>query len=180
MKSRKAKTYNFLRRKNKHCVPAALQNAKAAVCDTSGFSLIELVVVVAIIGLLLIIAIPTWSYMITNAKVKRAMADIRTLEKDISAYLAERGTLPPTGAAGLAAIGRADMRDPWNRPYQYVNISLGGTPYQDEFGENLNIDFDVFSRGQNGNGTQSLADPACRDDIIRAGDGGFVGLGEEF
>jgi general secretion pathway protein G len=141
-----------------------------------GFTLIELILVSAMIGILAVIALPTYSYMVTKAKVSRAEADLRTLEKDVTAYLIDKGTLP----SSLNAIGRGDLRDPWNRPYQYVNFALGGSPYQDFLASSLNTDFDLYSMGKDGISTQSLADASCADDIIRAGDGGFIGLGNEF
>ncbi|NMC73105.1 MAG: DUF1049 domain-containing protein [Geobacteraceae bacterium] len=153
-----------------------LRESRTAALEISGFSLVELIVILAILGLLMIVAMPTWSYMVTNSKISRAQADIRTLEKEITAYLIEKGTLPPN----LHAIGRGDLLDPWKRPYQYVNFSLGGTPYQDDMTNDLNTDFDIYSTGQDGNSAQSLSDPSCQDDIVRAGDGGYVGLGQNF
>jgi general secretion pathway protein G len=114
--------------------------------------------------------------MVTKAQVSRAQADIRTLEKDITAYLIDKNVLPPS----LKAIGRGDLSDPWHHPYQYVNFKVGGTPYIDGVTMDLNTDFDIYSMGKDGASTKSLADPSCKDDIIRAGDGGFVGLGKEY
>lgn len=176
MKTRKAKIDQSRRHTTTCCFPVALRQVKATVLGAGGFSLVELVVILVIIGVLMVITIPTWSYMVTNSKVSRAQADIRTLEKDITAYLIDKGTLPPS----LNAIGRGDLHDPWNRPYQYVNIKISGNAYEDEYGEDLNVDFDVYSAGQDGNSTQSLADASCQDDVIRAGDGGYVGVGKNF
>jgi general secretion pathway protein G len=114
--------------------------------------------------------------MVTRAKVSSAQSDIRILEKEVTAYLIDKGTAPPS----LNAIGRGNFLDPWKRPYQYVNLALGGPPYQDFLLSPLNTDFDLYSLGQDGISTMSLADVSCGDDIIRAGDGGFVGLGNAF
>ena len=176
MKTRKAKIDKSRRHTTTCCFPVALRQVKATMLGSGGFSLVELIVILVIIGMLSVIAIPMWTNMVTNSKISRAQADIRTLEKDITAYLIEKGTLPPS----LNAIGRGDLHDPWNRPYQFVNFSLGGTPYQDEMTMDLNTDFDVYSAGQDGNSTQSLADASCQDDVIRAGDGGYVGVGKNF
>ena len=138
MKTRKTKTADYLMRQTDCGLPATLNVSKAAVSDIRGFSLVELVVILVIIGTLAVIALPTWSYMVTKAKVSRVEADIRTLEKDITAYLIDKGTLPPSGPAGLTAVGRGGLRDPWNRPYQYVNIISGGTPYEDDLTIHLN------------------------------------------
>lgn len=144
--------------------------------NSAGFSFVELIVVVVILGLLMAVAIPTWSHLVTRSKVSRCQADLRTLEKEITAYLIEKGTLPPS----LNAIGRGDIRDPWLHPYQYVNIVASGTAYVDFLGTDLNTDFDLYSLGQDGISTQSLADAVSENDIVRAGDGGFIGLGYDF
>jgi general secretion pathway protein G len=161
----------------RNCKPTnAFRSIRAFTSDMRGFSLVELIVILVIIGILVVIALPTWSYMVKRAKVSTAEADIRTLDKDITAYLIDKGTLPPSGQPGLVAIGRGGLLDPWKRPYQYVNITSGGTPYQGSI-DPLNLDFDIYSLGQDGISTQSLDDASCEDDIIRAGEGGFVGLG---
>ena len=47
------------------------------------------------------------------------MADLRTLQKDINAYIIEKNELPDD----LDKIGRANLLDPWGRPFEYFKIS---------------------------------------------------------
>ena len=61
-----------------------------------GFSLVELLVVVAIIGLLCAIAIPEYLDAQNRAKQKGSVAELRNWGVAISAYMAERGVVPPT------------------------------------------------------------------------------------
>ncbi len=180
MKTRHDKIDYYRRRQRSYELPDTLHKLRAAVRDQRGFTLIELIVIMVIIGILLVVALPTYSYIATKAKVSRAVSEIRTLEKDVTSYLIEKGALPPSGPLGMDAIGRSGFLDPWKRPYQYLNIPSGGTPYQDDVTLPLNADFDIFSAGRDGISTQSLADASCEDDIIRAGDGGYVGLGEDY
>lgn len=147
-----------------------------------GFTLIELIIVVAILMLLALISIPLFSDVMNKAKVTRATADIGTLNKDIAAYFTDFNVLPDD----LDAVGRANLLDPWGRPYQYYNIVKYGVAgaYKGMIlpGNTANTDFDLYSLGINGATGKSL-DPlaaASGDDVVRASDGSFIGLAEKF
>lgn len=118
-----------------------------------GFTLIEIMVVVVIIGLLAAIVAPNLIGNIDKAQVSRTKQDIRSIETALNLYRLDNFKYPTT-AQGLEALVTNPGEtvapnwktggylkkvpiDPWNRPYGYASPG--------EHGE-----FDVFSLGADG------------------------------
>lgn len=64
--------------------------------DTRGFTLVELIIVVAIIGIIVSIALPLYAHMSSQARMAKARADVRTLAVAITMYTAHMSELPAT------------------------------------------------------------------------------------
>ena len=99
-----------------------------------GFSLVELMVVIVIIGLLATIVIINVMPAADRAAVTKARADIATLEQGIEMYRLDNLRYP-TGQEGLQALlsGNYIRRlpdDPWGNPYRYSAPGPEGRPYQ--------------------------------------------------
>ncbi len=146
--------------------------------SSSGFTLLELMLVVVLIGTLTAIAAPSLYRFADRARVAGAIGDIRTLQIEITGYEAD-GLGPPLT---LAAIGRGEFLDPWGNPYQYFNHTTGpkGNRRKDQFLVPLNSDYDLGSMGKDGKSRPPLTAQASRDDIVRANDGGFIGLASSY
>ena len=67
-----------------------------------GFTLVELMIVVAIIGILTAIAFPLYANIQARARVAKAQADVRTLASAVVVYSAHTGGLP-TGLDNLTS-----------------------------------------------------------------------------
>ena len=143
----------------------------------NGFTLLELMVTVAIIGALAGIAIPAFSSYLGKAKIIKAIAEIEILEKEILGF--GDGNLPNT----LGDIGRAGLLDPWGNPYQYLNFATVnglGPVRKDRSLVPLNSEFDLYSMGPDGDSKPPLTAKASQDDIIRANDGEYIGLASKY
>lgn len=144
-----------------------------------GWTLVELMLVIAIIGTLLAIVVPSATQYVDRAKIARAIGEIEAIQADLAGF-EFLGQLPAT----LAEIGRADLRDPWGNAYQYLKFGAGmGVPpgaRRDRFLVPINSSYDLYSMGKDGLTAAPLATAASRDDIVRASDGGFIGLATAF
>ena len=110
-----------------------------------------------------------------------------SLQTDIASFEARGNGLPET----LANIGRSTLLDPWGNLYRYLNFHLeeggggqgGGPPKgarKDRFLVPINSTYDLYSVGKDGKSVAPLTAKASKDDIVRANDGGFIGLAVKY
>ena len=142
----------------------------------AGFSILELLVVTVIIGTLSTMVAPSLQRAREQAQVGAAAIEIRVIEAELAIYFEINFALP----VSLAAIDRAGMVDPWGYPYIYVVVTGPGGSRKDKFMVPLNTDYDLYSVGADGASVAPLSAAKSQDDVIRALNGGFVGLASNF
>lgn len=98
-----------------------------------GFTLVEMMVVIVIIGLLATVVIINVMPATDRAAQTRVKADLDTLGQAIDMYRLENMRYP-TAQEGLNALVPNYVRrlpnDPWNSPYVYVTPGPNGAPYR--------------------------------------------------
>ena len=147
------------------------------------FSLIELLIVVGLIGTIAAIALPIYMDALDKARVGRAIGDIAGMSSDISLFWIDNGRHP----ASLAEVGWGGTLDTYGEPYEYLNIADGGKGGGaaaggriDRFLVPVNSDFDLYSKGKDKDSVRAFTAKASQDDIVRAANGGYIGLAEDF
>ena len=143
-----------------------------------GVTLIELMIVTAILATLAALTIPLSESYVNKVRVTRAIGDIRTISLALDTAK-NKGSLP----GSLDEIGYGNRLDPWGRPYEYLNLITrrgNGTARKDHHLAPLNGDYDLYSRGSDGQTASAVTAKASQDDIIRADNGGFIGLGSHY
>ena len=144
----------------------------------SGYTLLELMLTVALVGLLAGVGIPAYLEVVERTRVNRAIADIGELSLQLYRWETNIGSFPPN----LAAAGLAGRLDPWGRPYFYLELSAAnpGDVRKDKNLVPINTDFDLYSAGKDGETAPPLTAQKSRDDVVRASNGAFIGLAEDY
>jgi len=131
-----------------------------------------------LVGLLAGVGVPAYRAVIQRANVNRAVADIGDLSLQLYRWQTNTGAFPPN----LAAAGLNGRLDPWGRPYAYLELSTAN-PGQVRRDQNLvpiNTDFDLYSVGRDGATVTALTAQPSRDDVVRANNGAYIGLAENY
>jgi general secretion pathway protein G len=151
---------------------------------TLAFTIIEVIIVVALMATLSAIVIPLYSNYTKEARILKAVVDIRLMEEAIASFERQNGRLPDS-MEEFAHLIDVDKPDSWGYPYVYVKMIYDGkkkpiNARKDKFLKPLNTDYDLYSIGPDGLTKDSLDFKDSLDDVVRAADGEYVGLASEF
>ena len=143
-----------------------------------GFTLVELMLVMALLGVIISLAIPAYAGYRERVDIALVITHMAKVDADIQRYAMQNNGYP----ASLADIGRDEL-DPWGNPYQYLNnitANGNGKKRKDRNLVPINTDYDLYSMGPDGKSVSPLTSTHSRDDIIRANNGAFIGSAEDF
>jgi len=167
----------------------------------AGFTVVELMIAIALIGVLAGLSLTNYLRYVEKARVARAVSEIVAISRVIDGLTANDDVGMPDS---LSDVDIDTPNDPWGSPYQYLRIEgMGYTsvpeelppvaapkegtgggpkpkPRQDKFLKPINSDYDLYSMGPDGESMHNLSAKVSRDDVIRSLDGAFVGVAELF
>ncbi len=117
-----------------------------------GFTLLELLVVMVILGLLAGYVAPKYFAQVGKSETKAARAQIEALEKSFDMYRLDTGHYPSTEQGLQALVVRPPNEPKWNGPYlkKAVPMDPWGRPYIYKFPSEHGVDYDIVSLGKDG------------------------------
>ncbi len=131
-----------------------------------------------VVATLLAVALPAWQAQRNKALAGHAAKEIAMMSAAIEAYWNDHRAYPDS----LADVNFAGRQDPWGRAYIYYNVDARGRggARKDRALNPINTDFDLYSVGVDGETHVQVSNRRSADDVIRANNGRFVGLGADF
>jgi len=147
---------------------------------SGAFTLVELLIIIALIGTITTIIVPGFIGYIDRASRNRVIHDLLDLQVEIESFERFQERFPDTLDELSDGVHRYDR---WGNPYQYLSSESkdwNGKARKDRFLVPLNSDYDLYSMGPDGVSASPLTAKASWDDIVRANDGLYVGPANEF
>ncbi len=137
-----------------------LKGKKVNHCQ-SGFTLLELLVVMVIIGLLVGYVGPKYFAQIGKSEIKATRAQIDSLEKSLDQYRLDTGHYPSTEQGLSALMIKPASESRWSGPYLKKNVPLDpwGIAYQYKSpGEHGEYDLSSFGKDGQPGGVDEMSD----------------------
>lgn len=143
----------------------------------TGFTLVELMLTLAIVGIIASVALSSYRDAVEKTNYALAVADITMIEGALERYFVIHNSLP----ADLSSI--SPTNDPWGNPYEYLNMSMAvgnGKKRKDKNLVPVNSDYDLYSKGPDGKSASPFTAKDSYDDIVRANNGDYIGKAEDY
>ena len=106
-------------------------SAERTICNKQGFSLVELLLVISIIGILTTVVVVNLGGVGEQAKIEQTRASIKAIGSAVEVYKVRTGTGLPGSMDDLtkkigdkpALLKKDNINDAWGNPFQYKKIS---------------------------------------------------------
>lgn len=151
----------------------------ATASKQSGFSVLEILIVIAILGILISIAIPAYENYRDKKNYTQAKTDILEIQGVIDRFYIENNRFPDS----LSEVNQDGRRDPWGGSYYFTNITNGtnkGGVRKDKNLTPVNSDYDLYSAGKDQKTSLPFTASASHDDIVRCNNGSYIGLAIDY
>lgn len=145
----------------------------------TGFTVTELLAVMAVAAILTAIAIPSYRSIMEKKDVSKVIEDLNQIATAVEQKYYSADAYPDS----LAEIGLDGMKDPWGNAYYYLNLknpANASLARKDQAQHPANNDFDLYSVGADGNTATNFNNSKSKDDIVRANNGNYFGLVKEY
>lgn len=154
---------------------------KGLAARAAGYTLLELMFAIAVLGLLTAVAVPLYRNQADRANTAHAVADIGQISMEIQRYVLAHDAPPDS----LGQLSIQVPLDPWGRPYEYLSFQTldnngKGKMRKDRNLVPINTEYDLYSRGPDGDTKPPLTAKPSRDDIVLANDGGYIGKADDY
>lgn len=143
--------------------------------------MIEMALMLLIAGLLYSTVTPVYLKVVDEKKADSSADTIETIATDIDDFYKSNGYYPES----LSEVFDPVPLDPWGNPYEYLKIE--GSPAKgkgklrkDKNLVPINSDYDLYSKGPDGESTSPLTASISQDDIVRARNGAFFGKASDY
>ncbi|MCP3384633.1 type II secretion system major pseudopilin GspG [Bradyrhizobium sp. CCGUVB4N] len=96
--------------------PSSRRRRRRVACGEAGFTLVEMLVVITIIGMIMALVGPRVLNYLSESKAKAAKIQIESFSSALDLYYLDLGRYP-TSNEGLAGLTRSNNQAGWNGPY---------------------------------------------------------------
>lgn len=147
----------------------------------AGFNLVELLLGIAILGVLAAIGYPSYTQHMEKTRNATAVSDIIQIDQAIERFYVRNSRLPDS----LAEAGVGALFDPWDNAYRYLRIAGSGIKdkgslRKDKALNPINTDYDLYSMGKDEKTKLPFTNSVSFDDIVRCNNGRYIGLAADY
>jgi general secretion pathway protein G len=154
------------------------KNLQKIAGNTSGLTLLELMVAIAIIGILAAIAVPNYISYAERARYVVVVSALKEISREADGFFMDMNRYPND----LNEIGMANLKDPWGNSYRYRSVANSniGQLRKDRSLFPVNSDYDLYSMGRDGKSKLPFTAKDSHDDIVRANNGAYLGYAKDY